>query len=128
MFVRGYPPGPHAGDISPMTEALRPPVHLLPAQCDAARRLRRSGLEMEEIAQALGATVEEVEEALATMRTPNPDATRGNLNVTIAAHEFVLREADDEAVWSTVDRLFIELMYWRAWARVPLVKGEPSPG
>ena len=127
MFVGGHPPGPHAGEISPVTEALRPPVSLPPAQCDAARRLRRSGLEVGKIAQALGATVDEVEDALATMRTPNPEATRGNLNVTTDAREFVLREADGEAVWSVVDRLFIELMYWRARAGVPLVKGEPPP-
>ena len=125
MFVGGHPPGPHAGDISPVTEALRPPVRLPPAQRDIARRLRRHGWQVEDITQVIGATVDEVEEALATMRTPNPEATRANLNVTTAAREFVFREAnEDEAVWSVVDRLFIELMYWRARGGVPLVKGE----
>ncbi len=69
-----------------------------------------------------------MEEALATMRTPNPDATRGNLNVTNAAREFVFREAgEDEPIWAVTDRLFIELMYWRARGGVPLVRGEPPP-
>lgn len=128
-FVGGLPPGPNAGDISPLTQALRPPVRLPPAQCSRARRLRRRGWEVEDIADRLGTTAEKVEEALATMRTPKPDATRANLNVTTAAREFVAREAeDDEAIWAVVDRLFVELMYRRAQARVPLVRGEPPPG
>lgn len=129
MFVGGHPPGPHAGDISPLTEALRPPLRLPRAQRDTARQLRRHGWEVEDIALTLGTTTDEVDEVLATMRTRNPKASRGNLNVTIAAREFVFREADDaEAVWSVVDRLFIELMYRRAWGGAPLVKGEPDPG
>ena len=127
-FVGGYPPGPHAGDISPLTEALRPPVRMPPAQCKAARRLRRCDWKAEDIAVEFNAPINEVDKALATLRTPNPGATRANLNVTTAAHEFVVREGDaGESVWSVVDRMFIELMYWRARGGVPLVRGEANP-
>src|SRR5271166_1754533 len=99
-FTKGVPPGPHAGDISPVTEMLRPPIRLTPEQCHAARRLRRTGWEVSEIASNLSAPEGDVRQALAAMRTKKPIATRRSLNVTLAAHEFVVGEAlEGEPCW-----------------------------
>lgn len=116
-FMGGHPPGPHAGDMSPLTEALRPSIPLAPTECEKARRLRRAGKEIPEIAARLAAPEADVRQALATMRTRRPFATRGSLNVTVAAHEFVASEAEDgEALWETMDRLLGELTMRRALA------------
>ena len=48
-FAGGQPPGPHAGDMSPLTEALRPPIGLTADQCEAARKLRRGGWEIVDV-------------------------------------------------------------------------------
>lgn len=123
-FSGGNPPGPHAGDISTVTEALRPVIHLTPEQCRAARRLRRRGRQISEISLRLAAPEDEVRQALATMRTPKRTPTRKSLNVTLAAHEFVQSEAvRDEACWEVVDRLLIELTLRRALMGSPLRMG-----
>ena len=122
-FVGGSAPGPRAGDISALTEALRPPIKMTPEHCQAARRLRRGGLQIGEIANRLMAPEDEVRQALATMRTRKRRATRRSLNVTLAAHEFVRNEADPrEVCWETVDRLLGELAFRRALAGAPLTK------
>ena len=116
-FAGGRPPGPHAGDMSPLTKVLRPAIRLTREQCETARRLRRNGREAPDIAASLDAPEEEVRQALATMRTRKRAATRRSLNVTLAAHEFVSGEAaEDEACWETVDRLLGELTIRRALA------------
>lgn len=115
MFEGGSPPGPRAGDISPVTEALRPRVGLSEKECSKARRLRRAGWTVAQITEHLELTQEEVRHALATLRTRNEEATRRSLNVTIEAAEFVAGEADgDEACWEVVDRLLVELAFSRA--------------
>ena len=49
------------------------------------------------------------------MRNPRPETTRGTLNVTLAAHRFVLSERQgDEPLWQTMDRLVDELIRRRA--------------
>lgn len=118
-YVKGTPPGPNAGDISPLTVALRPANRLTEEQCAHARQLRRDNPSLTDfdIAQLIGggASEEDVRLALATIRTPNPNPTRATLNVTIEAAEFVAREAQHgEARWETVDRLFGELAQLRA--------------
>ena len=119
LFVGGHPPGPHAGDMSPLTEALRPPIQLTPEQGETARRLRRSGLDIAKIAVQLNAPEDEVRAALLTLRTRKRTATRRSLNVTLAAHEYVTGEAEKgEACWQTVDRLLAELAFRRALAGV----------
>jgi hypothetical protein len=51
------------------------------------------------------------------MRTKLPEPSRRSLNVTLVAHEFVASEArPDEPCWETVDRLFVELAFRRAFA------------
>ncbi len=123
-FVGGHPPGPHAGDISPYTEALRPAVRLTPQECRRARRLRRGGRGIPEIAARLAVSEDDVQLALATIRTPKKAATRGTLNVTLEAHEFVAGEArDHEPCWETVDRLLVELVFRRVMAGVPTSRG-----
>lgn len=125
-FAGGQPPGPHAGDMSSLTKALRPDIELTPEQCETARRLRRAGRDVAVIAMRLGAAEEEVRPALATMRTRKQAATRRSLNVTLAAHEFVRGEAaEGEACWETVDRLLGELTMRRAFAMVSITRDQP---
>ena len=84
-------------------------ISLSPDQCIAARRLRRRGRNLEEIAASLKVSEDEVRQALATMRTRKQTASRRSLNVTLAAHEFVTGEAGEgEVCWETVDRLLID--------------------
>ena len=123
MFQGGQPPGPHAGDISPLTEALRPPISLTPKQCEAMRRLRRKGWEITQIANRYSVSDDEVCQALATMRTRRENFTRATLNVTVEAEQFVAAEAQDqEARWETMDRLLGELAIRRAWDGVAISK------
>ncbi len=115
-FTKGLPPGPHAGDTSPLTKVLRPAVGLTEDECQSARRLRRRGYEIDDIAARLGAREAQVTQAFATMRTKKPEASRRSLNVTLAAHRFVADEAEPgEPCWETVDRLFGELAIRRAF-------------
>ena len=66
------------------------------------------------IAARFGVPIEEVEKALVQMRSPRPESTRGTLNVTLAAHRFVLAERHgDEPLWQTIDRLVDELIRLR---------------
>ena len=111
---KGRPPGSGAGDMSKLTEALRPGIALSPKDAADARRLRREGREPHEIAALLDAGVEDVEKALCQMRMPRPETTRGTLNVTLAAHAAVLRERQGhEPLWVTMDRLLDELFRLR---------------
>jgi len=127
-FVGGPPPGPHSGEMSPLTKSLRPPLGLPPGVADKARQLRRRGRHVLEIADVLGATEEEVRHALATLRTTNPAPTRKTLNVTVAAHEFALNERErGEACWETVDRLLGELAIRRAMMGSPITRAQGRP-
>jgi hypothetical protein len=115
MAFKGRPPGSGSGEMSRRTQALRPSIALTPQEAAKARLLRRRGHEPETIAATLGAALEEVEKALVQMRSPRPETTRGTLNVTLAAHRFVMAERQgDEPVWQTFDRLVDELMRLRA--------------
>lgn len=114
-YSGGFPPGPHAGDISPTTTSLRPRIALAPERCTEARRLRRNGLSVAQIACELDADEEDVRLALAAMRTRRRTPTRASLNVTVAARDFVAAESRvGEATWQTVERLFVELTFRRA--------------
>ena len=72
------------------------------------------------------------------MRSRRPETTRGTLNVTLAAHRFVLAERlGEEPLWQTVDRLVDELIRRRAEAaatagpkrgRKGAAEGEMLPG
>ena len=115
MAFKGKPPGSGAGDMSKRTEALRPTIMLTPKEAAEARRLRRTGLAPDQIAEAMGKPLDEVEKALVQMRMPRPETTRGTLNVTLAAHRLVMRERKgNEPIWVTVDRLLDELLKLRA--------------
>lgn len=140
MAFRGRPPGAAAGEMSRRTAALRPQIALTPEESAKARALRRKGAEPEEIAARFGVPVTEVEKALVQMRSPRPETTRGTLNVTLAAHRFVLAERlGDEPLWRTVDRMLDELLRLRGQAKarsarrrdatapLPLFPGEPAP-
>ena len=114
---KGKAPGAGAGEMSRRTEALRPLIALDAKQRDRARHLRRQGLEPGLIAAELSVPVEEVEKALVQMRMPRPETTRGTLNVTLAAHRFVMGERQgDEPLWQTIDRIVDELIKLRAAA------------
>ena len=48
------------------------------------------------------------------MRSPRPESTRGTLNVTLAAHRFVMAERQgEEPLWQTMDRILDELIRLR---------------
>lgn len=68
-FSGGTPPGPHAGNISPETISLRPQVDLDQGAAAEARRLRRAGWTIGQIAEQLEADQASVMHALATLRT-----------------------------------------------------------
>lgn len=114
-FLNSKPPVPTAGEISSRTRRLRPPIRLDERKVAEARQLRRDGLEPDEIAARIGAPLSEVEKSLLQMRSRQQDCTRGTLNVTLAARDFVLQERQgDEPIWRTVDRVFEELLQFRA--------------
>jgi len=117
MAFKGKPPGSGSGEMSRTTQALRPAIALSEAEARRARALRRQGEAPPIIADKLGLPLEEVEKALLQMRNPRPETTRGTLNVTLAAHRFVLAERQgDEPLWQTMDRLVDELMRRRTEA------------
>lgn len=126
MAFKGKPPGSGSGEMSRRTQALRPSIALTPAEAGKARSLRRKGEEPAAIAALFGVPVEEVEKALVQMRSPRPETTRGTLNVTLAAHRFVMGERrGDEPLWQTIDRLVDELMKLRADAAEGAAKPAP---
>ena len=117
MAFKGKPPGSGSGEMSRRTQALRPAIALTPQEAAKARSLRRRGEAPEAIAGHFGVPIEEVEKALVQMRSPRPESTRGTLNVTLAAHRFVMGERQgDEPLWQTIDRLLDELIRLRAEA------------
>ena len=122
MAFKGKPPGSGSGEMSRRTQALRPSIALTPAEAGKARSLRRKGQEPAAIAAHFGVAVEEVEKALVQMRSPRPETTRGTLNVTLAAHRFVMGERQgDEPLWQTIDRIVDELIRLRAEAAAAAV-------
>ena len=126
MAFQGKPPGSGSGEMSHRTAALRPAIALTDAEAAKARSLRRRGAAPEEIAEHFGVPLEEVEKALVQMRSRRPETTRGTLNVTLAAHRFVLTERrGDEPLWQTMDRLLDELIRLRA-AAPPRRPARPS--
>jgi hypothetical protein len=117
VAFKGKPPGSGSGEMSRRTQALRPSIALTPAEAGKARSLRRKGQAPADIAARFGVPIEEVEKALVQMRSPRPETTRGTLNVTLAAHRFVMGERQgDEPLWQTIDRLVDELIRLRAAA------------
>jgi hypothetical protein len=114
MPFKGRPPGSGSGEMSRRTQALRPNIALEPKEAAKARALRRLGEPPAAIALRFGVPIEEVEKALVQMRSRRPETTRGTLNVTLAAHRFVMAERQgDEPLWQTMDRLVDELIRLR---------------
>src|SRR5215213_5014477 len=123
---KGKPPGSGSGEMSRRTAALRPAIALTPQEAAKARSLRRRGEAPEAIAARFGVAVEEVEKALVQMRSPRPETTRGTLNVTLAAHRFVMAERQgEEPLWQTVDRLVDELIRLRQQAAAAATAARP---
>ncbi|MFZ4409991.1 MAG: hypothetical protein ACOYOH_21780 [Paracraurococcus sp.] len=119
MPFKGKAPGSGSGEMSRRTQALRPEIALAPNEAGKARALRRQGAAPAEIATRFGVPVEEVEKALVQMRSPRPESTRGTLNVTLAAHRFILAERQgEEPLWQTMDRVVDELIRLRQVAAV----------
>lgn len=117
-FIRSMPPAPNCGVVSPLTEALRPPIDLSIDMATSARRLKRQDhtLTAAEIAVRLGGASEEaVRQALATMRTRVSRPTRRTLNIGVLEHQFVgAHRLNSEPIWRTVNRLLNELITLRA--------------
>ena len=111
---RGTPPDYGCGEMASRTAALRPDIGLTEAQVEEVRRLRKRRAEAPEIAEELGVEQEAVERALLAMRTPQPNPTRGTLNITREARAFILREQQNgEPLWATTDRLIAEVIEGR---------------
>jgi hypothetical protein len=127
MAFKGKAPGSAAGEMSKRTEALRPPILLTPKEVQEARRMRRSGMDPHAIAETLGKPMDEVEKALVQMRMPRPESTRGTLNITLAAHNVVMKERrGNEPLWQTFDRIVDELLQLRAQAEGKPALAAPS--
>lgn len=111
------PPAPNCGDISPLTETLRPPVGLSREMATEARRLKRHDHKLTPTAIAIrlgGAPTEAVRQALATIRTTVKRPTRRTLNIGVLEHEFVMsHRIGEEPLWRTANRLFNELIQLR---------------
>lgn len=116
-LIMPRPPAPNCGEVSPLTEALRPFIGLPKEMADQARRLKRRyhALTTTEIAARLGGVSEQaVRQALATMRTRASGPTRRTLNVGVLEYEFVeAHRLPDEPLWQTVNRLLNELIALR---------------
>ena len=127
MSLIGTPPGPRCGEMSPLTERIRPSVILSDDQCRLARQFRRAGYEVDWIALHIGTTEEAILQALAPMRMPNVAASRSTLNVTTASHEFIMSQRlGGEPIWKTTGRLLTELAMLRA--EVLTLRAMKSPG
>lgn len=115
-MVVSNPPGGQFGP-SPRTQMLRPDCGMDEWQVGEARRLRKEGVEIQDIAEQLGVAIEEVQVAIAPMRTPVPHHTRRTVNVGVAAYRAIMAEKQQgEAVWQTMDRLLTELHNLRNFA------------
>jgi hypothetical protein len=94
-------------------------------QVSEARRLRKRGFEIPDIAERLGVVIEEVQIAIAPMRTPVPRHTRRTVNVGVAAYRAIIEEKKHgESVWQTMDRLLTELHSLRKFSSQ--VRNEPQ--
>ena len=108
-MVESDPPGGDF-DASPRTVALRPDCALDDKQMAEARRMRRQGHAEQTIADHFHVSSEDVQIALAGLRTRVPHHRRRTLNVGLAAYRAVQAEQlPHEATWQTVDRLLTEL-------------------
>lgn len=111
----------NAGTISRTTVALRQPLALTPEERLHAKRLRKTGLEIWQVARKMGLIEEDVALALANIRTKRPNPPRISLNVSVAAAEKVkAMQLPGEAIWQTVNRLLgIDAFYPpRGWTRL----------
>lgn len=80
---------------------------LTSTQRDKARKLRRAGAGVQQIADLLEVPLLSVSYALAGLRTPRDDPPRATLNVSMAALDHVrARQLPGEAIWETMNRLF----------------------
>jgi hypothetical protein len=98
--------GPRAGVTSDITLALRDRPSLTTPQRTKARKLRRAGASMQQIADLLDVPLLSVSHALANLRTPRANPPRATLNVSLAALDHVrARQLPGEAIWETMNRL-----------------------
>lgn len=115
-MVVSNPPGGQFGP-SPLTQMLRPDCGMDESQVTEARRLRKEGFAVEDIAEQLGFAIEEIQIAIAPIRTPISHHTRRTVNVGVAAYNAIMMEKrQGEAVWQTMDRLLTELHNLRNFA------------
>jgi len=113
-FVKGPPPGPHAGAISPDTVKIRPKTGMTLESEKHVRKLRRTGITCEDIASKLGFSLRQVEIVCANLRMPNCAPKRVTGNLTLASGQFLKREArPGEPQWATHERIIEELLELR---------------
>ncbi len=106
--------------MSVRTRAIRPQTGFTEEQEIYYRSLVKSGMTATDIAHAFGVPLDKVEIAVATVRTPNPHASRRTINGTLSAGQYLRNEAlPGEPRWQTLDRLIEELEDWRAGRLTP---------
>jgi hypothetical protein len=115
-FAGGTPPGPHCGETSPITTALRPKSGLSHQQEAAARRHRRSGASFDAIAATLQVEEEQVRLAARNLRVRKSARQRTTVNATNEAATYLASLGEpDEPMWSTLDRVLGEHALLKAY-------------
>ena len=95
-------------DANPRTKALRPQTTLSPQQIEEARNKRRDGLNPDDIAKDMNQPVDQINLALANLRTTVRDPDRRTLNVSPEMHAYVMSNLQKgESVKDALDRLFL---------------------
>ena len=111
MAVESDPPGGKFGP-SANTQARRPDCALSEQEIEEVRRLRKADPcpPIEDLAELFGVAHQDIEIALAAMRTPVLNPKRKTVNVGIAAYSAILKEKQvGEPIWVTMDRVLTEL-------------------
>jgi hypothetical protein len=86
--------------------ALRAPLALTKDQRMQAKRWRKTGLEIWEVAEEMGLPEDAVALALANIRTKRSAPPRISLNVSVAAADKIkAMQLPGEAIWRTVNRV-----------------------
>ena len=107
MSVDPKIPGPHAGDMNPLTGILRGPMPLTADQRKRAKSLRfNQKWDWPDIAADLKRSQQDIQHSLANARTPRTNPARGTANISLAALDKIkAQQLPDEAMWETVNRL-----------------------
>ena len=97
-----------AYEANPNTKKLRPKIGMSQQQIEDARNARRQGSEPADIAKQMGQPIEQINLALANLRTGVANPDRKTLNVSPELHAHVMaNRKQGESIKQTMDRLFL---------------------